>query len=144
MYKTCTRCENDVLLEDFSWANKAKGKRSAWCRPCYKEYDKERWSTDERKTIKKIQQAAIRKRNQQFLWDYLKENPCPCGETDPVVLEFDHRTSEGKIGNLSEMASNMKSIQNLRNEIEKCDVLCSNCHRRKTAIQFGWYANIDK
>lgn len=144
MYKTCARCEKDVLLEDFSWANKAKGKRSAWCKPCYKGYDKERWSTDERKAIKAVQSAALRKRNLQYLWDYLKLHPCPCGETDPVVLEFDHRISEGKVGNVSEMASQLASLNVLQAEIEKCDVLCSNCHRRKTAKQFGWYSHITK
>jgi hypothetical protein len=26
----------------------------------------------------------------------------------------------------------------VRAEIEKCDVRCVNCHRRKTARDFGW------
>jgi hypothetical protein len=52
-----------------------------------------------------------------------------CGERDPVVLEFDHR--DGKRGNVSTMTQ-WASLQTLRSEIEKCDVRCVNCHRRRT------------
>jgi 5-methylcytosine-specific restriction endonuclease McrA len=27
----------------------------------------------------------------------------------------------------------------LKNEIEKCQILCANCHLRKTANDFNWY-----
>jgi hypothetical protein len=33
----------------------------------------------------------------------------------------------------------MTDLNQVKNEIEKCDVRCANCHRRKTAKDFNWY-----
>ena len=66
-------------------------------------------------------------------------NPCiTCGEDDPVVLDFDHRDGNTKIGNISDMARFSLGLDTLMKEIKKCDVLCANCHRRRTAKQQNW------
>lgn len=80
----------------------------------------------------------------QLVWDYLKDHPCPCGENDPEVLEFDHRDGVVKKGNVCEMVARGLSVKTITDEIAKCDVLCANCHRRRTAKQFGWYSRIIK
>lgn len=67
----------------------------------------------------------------EYILAYLKEHPCvDCGEADPIVLEFDHRG--GKTMALTDMARQCKSLVAVITEIEKCDVRCANCHRRKT------------
>jgi len=58
-----------------------------------------------------------------------------CGESDPVVLEFDHREDKRLI--ISKAVNNY-GIPGLTAEVAKCDVRCANCHRRKTAIEQGW------
>ncbi len=79
-------------------------------------------------------------RNRNFVWNYLKNNPCiDCGEIDPVVLEFDHRDTTTKKFSISNAIRQKISIKSITEEIEKCDVRCANCHRRKTAIQFNYY-----
>lgn len=59
--------------------------------------------------------------------EYLCSNPCSmCGETDPVVLDYDH---------LRDKTIDVSKIQSLAlfySEIEKCRVLCSICHRIHT------------
>lgn len=78
-------------------------------------------------------------RNKKFVDDYLKTHPCvKCGEQDIIVLEFDHRNSAEKDRSVSKMATVGVSVEKLKAEMDKCDVLCANCHRRKTFLQFGW------
>ncbi len=75
-------------------------------------------------------------RVRNYIAAFLAENPCAdCGESDLIVLEFDHRDSSAKdfaIGNANSL--NM-SLNRVKIEIEKCDVRCANCHRRKTHQQ---------
>ena len=52
-----------------------------------------------------------------------------CGETDPLVLEFDHRGD--KLFSIGSELSR-RNWQSVLAEIDKCDVVCSNCHRRRT------------
>lgn len=59
-----------------------------------------------------------------------------------VVLEFDHRDRSKKIANIGEMICSPWSMKKIESEVEKCDVRCSNCHKRVTAIQFNWYATL--
>jgi hypothetical protein len=68
-------------------------------------------------------------------------HPCiDCGESDPIVLEFDHREGEKKLAAVSTLMTQMKaSLKTIKAEIVKCDVRCANCHRRKTAKERGWY-----
>lgn len=76
-------------------------------------------------------------------WNYLLSHPCvDCGEADPKVLDFDHREPADKTAAVSRMLSGTLSWSKVLNEISKCDVRCSNCHRRKTAHQLGWYVSI--
>ena len=58
-----------------------------------------------------------------------------CSETDPIVLEFDHREPSKKEVTIGTVIRFGWSLERLMKEIEKCDVVCANCHRR-TAKMF--------
>lgn len=76
---------------------------------------------------------------EEFILSYLKENPCvDCGENDIRCLEFDHVRGD-KSKNISAMKSNNYSVEFIKSEIEKCDVRCANCHRRRTSDVQGWF-----
>lgn len=84
-----------------------------------------------------------RTRAQNFVWNYLLTHPCvDCGEDDPVVLEFDHINPQTKGNNISTMANRGNTPDRILKEIELCEVRCANCHKKKTAKQFGFYKNI--
>jgi hypothetical protein len=72
-------------------------------------------------------------RNQIRTWlhAYLLTHPClDCGETDPIILEFDH--FRDKKFNVGEAASIGASLKRVQLEVAKCEVRCANCHRKKT------------
>ena len=68
-------------------------------------------------------------RNRSYVDNYLKTHPCvDCGNTDIRVLEFDHVRGI-KEGHISHSVKNAWSMERLKNEIEKCEIRCCNCHR---------------
>ena len=53
-----------------------------------------------------------------------------CGVADPLVLQFDHRSP--KTRDIGWFVSSGSPAQRVAEELEKCDVRCANCHRRRT------------
>ena len=62
----------------------------------------------------------------------LKDRPCTdCGGRFPAVaMDFDHVEGEKKF-NVSRVGS--FSLLRLLEEVKKCEVVCANCHRVRTA-----------
>ncbi len=69
---------------------------------------------------------------------YLLQHPCiDCGETDPVLLEFDHVRGK-KLNAVCNLVRLGFCWDKIAAEIQKCEVRCCRCHRLKTAKQFGY------
>ncbi len=63
--------------------------------------------------------------------EYKKLHPCiDCGESDFIVLDFDHRPGTNKRFTIG--GTNYHSLEVIKEEIAKCDIRCANCHRRIT------------
>jgi len=70
--------------------------------------------------------------NRKRIQAWLATHPCvDCGEADPIVLEFDHVRGTKK-SNIADMITSLHSWPRIAEEINKCEVRCANCHRRKT------------
>jgi len=81
----------------------------------------------------------IKARNRERLRELLRNSEClDCGTRDVVVLEFDHREPQDKRHDISNLVMRAYSWSSISKEIAKCDVVCANCHRTRTAQQFGW------
>jgi len=77
-------------------------------------------------------QVRIRK-NQEKLFEYLDDCECAdCGEDDSRVLQFDHVRGE-KRGNVTQMVSSGYGWDKILEEIAKCEIVCANCHIKRTA-----------
>lgn len=135
--RRCGRCEWEKPVDDFAWRRKALGQRDNYCRPCRAAYKQEHYLANRSRYI---EQAQARKRvlvaeRIEFLVAFLREHPCvDCGETDPVVLEFDHLRDK-KFGVAAGLRD--REWQSVLNEMAKCEVVCANCHRRRTARRGG-------
>ncbi len=134
--KICTKCGDEKLLTEFAWSNKKLGTRQSWCRGCVSERDKA--EAPQRRAGKiltnKIGMEKRRIDGIQKVISYLLEHPCvDCGETDVLVLDFDHRDPNTKHDDIGRLVSLGYSWDVIKTEIDKCDVRCANDHRRKTA-----------
>lgn len=137
--RECIRCKEQKPLSEFNFKIKAKNLRQAHCKDCSRLYVQGHYNKNKQYYLDKarVRNQRIRKIVKKFLWEYLSTNSCvDCGEKDPIVLEFDH--IRDKLFNVSVMARN-KTLIDVQNEVAKCEVRCANCHRRKTAKQFGWH-----
>jgi hypothetical protein len=135
--KRCCRCGGVKPLAEFAWRRKAKDQRDTFCRPCRSAYGKEHYAANRQRYID--QAAAVKKRlrleRTMRLIAYFESHPCvDCGERDPVVLEFDHLRD--KAFAIGPKLCTMK-WESIAAEIAKCEVVCANCHRRRTARRRG-------
>lgn len=133
--RKCSKCE--TTKDESSFYRKGRGLQS-WCKDCTNENARNHYKENKREKIEytKRQKRKQVEKNRQFVVDYLFGHPCiDCGENDIVVLEFDHR--EDKSYNIASMFR--RSTERLKEEINKCDVRCANCHRRKTATEAQHY-----
>ena len=135
--KECSVCHRSDV-EFHKNASKADGLQTV-CKGCKKTLDPQYFQSTKDKA--RIRKKSYKKLARQWIFDYLKSHPCAdCGESDPVVLEFDHRSD--KKMNIAEMIGTGYSVETIQTEVAKCDVRCSNCHKRKTAKDFGWYKDL--
>ncbi len=87
----------------------------------------------------KVWDKATKLKVLAWVLDYLLQHPClDCGERDPIVLEFDHREGSEKSFNVSEGCTGRFSLARVIDEVAKCDVRCTNCHRRRTYFRAGY------
>lgn len=137
MRKKCTRCGKVKPYPEFRKRSDSKTGRTSMCTSCSRSYDRRHYATSpERRARVKQNRSNAKRRAQQFICEYLRTHPCiDCGESDPVVLEFDHVRGK-KLGSISKLRTISKNV--VKREMKKCVVRCANCHRRKTAKQFNW------
>jgi hypothetical protein len=135
--RRCGRCSQVKPIKEFAWHRKAKGQRNHYCRACQSVYGKAHYAANRHRYLdleakRKRARAATRMR---FILDYFEAHPCvDCGESDPLVLEFDHlRDKRFDIG--SDLPD--RNWASILAEIAKCEVVCANCHRRRTAERLG-------
>lgn len=138
--RICARCGAEKPLSEFTFKDRARGIRHSWCRACFAEYKRDWYLRHREGHIEHVRVNRTRSTaaNQIRIWQHLAQHPCvDCGETDIVVLEFDH--IRDKHSDVSHMATMGFCWETIEAEIAKCEIRCANCHRRKTARERGFY-----
>lgn len=80
---------------------------------------------------KEKSRASVRKRElSDWLFALKQEKKCQnCGFDHPAALDFHHRDKDAKTFNISQAPLYGWSKSRIQKEIDKCDVVCANCHR---------------
>lgn len=106
--------------------------------------DKSRYQSEEWKEYQRNYQRSWHQRNKEkrliksykrraAIHEYVQEikrqlHCADCGELHPATLQFHHLNSENKMFNIGDAVSDAISVDRIKEEIEKCVVLCANCH----------------
>ena len=112
--KTCSKCGETKDLTEFHSAGIIGGKRyhRADCKVC--------------------QKKAVKSRSKSLKENYIewkKTLKCNrCGFDDYRALQF-HHDGDDKEHNIATMVARGFSLENIKKEASKCEVLCANCHQ---------------
>lgn len=135
--KVCPRCSIAKEMEEFNWRSKIKQTRQSICKECQRQINIEHYQNNSEQY--KARARQFKKELKEKFAEWLSDKSCiDCGENDPVVLDCDH-VSGNKVDNIAKMLNDTRPWEIIIEELSKCEIRCSNCHRRKTAKQFGWY-----
>ena len=88
-------------------------------------------------TVRYLSQIKAEKRSRarrMALLNAIKNVPClDCKESfPPYCMDFDHRDPDSKVNNVARLIANNYKMDDVLAEIAKCDIVCSNCHRKRT------------
>lgn len=134
--KVCCNCEKRKPIEQFSIykrRNSDETYRRGRCKKCINAYHVAR---RQRSAEVRKQHYAYVRNNQTKLIAHCDElrrsTPCAdCGGTfNPWQMQFDHIRGE-KVENVMQLALN-GSTRLMMEEIEKCEIVCANCHADRT------------
>jgi hypothetical protein len=135
--KYCYYCKQDKPVDEFYKATSKYKQKKDICKFCQSIKGKNYYVKNKDSIL--ARSAKINQRNRELYLNYLLIHPCvDCGESDPVVLEADH--VRDKSYDVSRMIQGW-SWNRILQELEKCEIVCANCHRRRTAKSQGWFKN---
>lgn len=140
--KQCNSCGNKLPRSSFNRDKTRSDGLSPYCRICKSKKAKRYYSTTNLKDKLRVKNKNRRLKIRQWLFEYLLKHPCSCGEANPACLDFDHVDPREKECNVSRMASRGASLEIVQEEIDKCSVVCANCHRKRTAADQSWYYDL--
>lgn len=129
MEKICKTCDVSKPLSSFSKNKTKKDGFNSECKDCRKVYIREHYKKNKGYYKKKSKERAsdIRKWLRSIKSDLCCQT---CGENHPACLEYHHKDPKQKDFEISKAGSSGISKTRILEEIEKCIVLCSNCHKK--------------
>ena len=130
MKKLCPQCNKKKTVREFYPRSTRPGQYSAYCISCFSERHKDYYRANKQYYLDK--KNHIREQLEEQVRQ-LKSKPCSdCRKKYPYyVMDFDHREGEEKVGNIARLIRSGQ-VRKTLDEINKCDLVCSNCHRTRT------------
>jgi hypothetical protein len=135
--KTCKACKVSKSLNEFHF-HQGKYRHGLPFPNCKECHNKKilNYHTSNKKIVNEIIQKSRLKTHKlkRALILLIKSRPChDCGKSfHPYAMEFDHKDPSIKYFGIGTHGK-LYSVEMLMNEIKKCDVVCSVCHKIRTA-----------
>lgn len=141
--KICTKC--NLEKEDIDFA-KRYNKLQSYCKECNNINNRKHYHENKahRLAYGAKNRWKFRARSLKFIMEYAKNGCSQCDEKDFACIEFDHLDPSTKKSAISKMVSKGCELEQIKKELEKCRILCANCHKKHTAKQLNWYVNVMK
>ena len=131
----CGKCGDEKPEESFA-PRSGRPTRQSYCRDCQRAYRRSHYEANHEKY--KAKAKAWREDQKRKFVAWLETQSCAdCGIDDHRLLDLDHVRGD-KVMNVSKMIGTC-SDKALWEEVDKCDVVCANCHRLRTAERGDWY-----
>ena len=137
--KNCRICKQNRPIEDYTKCSRSSDQFGYECKNCRTVIFKKYYLANKTKQSKKAVDWKRKKRNEAF--DYIKaiKAVTPCVDCKiqypPYVMDFDHRDPTIKLFSIGSMAKFRATLEDVKTEIAKCDIVCANCHRMRTHNQ---------
>lgn len=123
-YKRCSKCKKEKVLSQFN--KKGRG-YNAWCRSCSNKNLRKHYRENKQYYIDK--KNKLKRRTRERIWKIKQNGRCKkCGEDHPACLVFHHTDPSTKKFQIASNMARTISLNKLMVEIEKCEILCANCH----------------
>lgn len=128
--KFCKDCNRDLDAKHFGVKNQKTGALQVYCKPCQAARSAAHYAANQQTYVARNHRRM--RENVAFL-EQFKSRPCEdCGNIYPSkVMDMHHRESEDKEALISQLVRKT-TLPRLKRELEKCDLLCANCHRLRT------------
>ena len=126
--KKCNCCHKTKPTSEFYRNKRMKDGYQRSCIECGKARNKE-WYSHNKECVAERHILNRTKSAERFKMYKSTLSCIKCGENEACCLEFHHINPDNKAFNISEKVRSLK-WKTLLEEIEKCVVLCSNCHKK--------------
>lgn len=128
MRKSCVKCKLEKSLSEYFKNSSSKDGANSVCKTCHKEHLKNYYLTYPDKKKKSSNEKHNKLIRKYIVRQIKSDSKCYfCREDNYVCLDFHHLYN--KTDSISDLTEN-GSMKRILTEIEKCIVVCSNCHRK--------------
>lgn len=125
--KTCSSCRQKLPVDNFAVKNRSINLRSSECKECHKRYRKNHYVKNRTREISRV--ADRKKKILEYIREIKNSLSCQrCGEKHSATLQFHHMDPLKKEFGISEAVQRGYSISRIKSEMDKCEILCANCH----------------
>lgn len=137
LFKICSKCRLEKSHDNF-YARKTgarMGQLYEKCKDCMKIRGRDYYHNNHKRqlglALVRRHEAYLKKR--KFI-NQIKDVPCAdCGMKYPFyVMDFDHKNAKNKVKEIAYMMTRNWSLDKIKAEVVKCEIVCANCHRIRT------------